>query len=147
MTPAERDRFRKCLAIAERGATDGERAAGLAAAERIATTAGMTLKEATATVKRSRTAAPGSDARRPSSRTPRRPYAWAQPKEPAAPVTVEELLRQRAETAAWRRRATAAADRRLMKEMAEQAAYEALQREAQAERDREWAAARAETTP
>ncbi|MDF2601151.1 MAG: hypothetical protein K0Q54_3974, partial [Methylobacterium brachiatum] len=41
MTPAERDRFEKCLALANRGATAGEREAARAAAERIAAGAGL----------------------------------------------------------------------------------------------------------
>ncbi|WP_244537199.1 hypothetical protein [Methylobacterium pseudosasicola] len=61
------------------------------------------------------------------------------------PPTLEEVLRQRAEADAERRRAAAAADRRLLKELAEQAAYEAQQREMQAVRDREWARSRAQS--
>ncbi|MCJ2058451.1 hypothetical protein MKL09_18080 [Methylobacterium sp. J-048] len=59
------------------------------------------------------------------------------------PPTLEEVLQQRAEAEAEKRRATAATERRLLKVLAEQAAYEAQQREMQAERDWEWARSRA----
>ncbi|MCJ2060102.1 hypothetical protein MKL09_26670 [Methylobacterium sp. J-048] len=58
------------------------------------------------------------------------------------PPTLEEVLRQKAAADVERRRAAAAADRRLLKELAEQAAYEAEQRALQAERDRAWATQR-----
>lgn len=142
MTPAERDRFEKCLALAKRGATAGERAAGLAAAERVASSAGMTLAEARSAVGRSRPAPPRMDWPHPPPRAARRTSSRAKPKRPPKPPTLEEVLRQKAEADAERRRAAAAADLRLLKELAEQAAYEAKQRELQAGRDREWAAAR-----
>jgi hypothetical protein len=142
MTPADRERFEKCLALAEHGATTGERAAGRAAAERIARGAGLTLDEARR-AHRQRQETP-----RPGTRPPARPpYAWAQPKEPVKPITVEELARQKAETEAWRKRASIAADRRRKRARAEQEAYEAEQRARQAERDRDWARARAEAAP
>jgi hypothetical protein len=140
MTPADRDRFEKCLVLAEHGATTGERTAARAAAERIARGAGLTLAEATRAFGQRREA-PRSEAR--PSPAPRRPYAWAQPKEPVKPVTVEELARQKAETEAWRKRASAAADRQRKRERAEQDAYAAEERARQAERDRDWARARA----
>lgn len=140
LTPADRDRFEKCLVLAEHGATAGERAAARAAAERIARGAGLTLAEASRTF-RQRRETPHSEAR--PSPSPRRPYAWAQPKEPVQPITVEELARQKAETEAWRKRSAAAADRQRKRERAEQAAYTAEQRAQQAERDRDWARARA----
>ena len=140
MTPAERARFEKCLALAKRGATAGERAAGLAAAERVAASTGMTLAEAKAATGRRPPVPPTMDWPRPSSRAARRTPPKAKPKRSAKPPTLEEVLRQRAEADAERRRAAVAADRRLMKELVEQAAYEARQRERQAERDREWAA-------
>ena len=144
MNPAERDRFEKCLALATQGATAGERDAARAAAERIAAGAGLTLAEATARLRGFR---PPESSRRPPP-SPRRPFAWAQPKEPVTPVTVEELRRQKAETDAWKKRAAASAERRLKRERAEQEAYAAEQRAQQAERDREWAAAQARrTTP
>lgn len=144
MTPTERDRFEKCLTLAKRGATAGERAAGLAAAERVASSAGMTLAEAKAAVGRSQPAPPRMDWPHPRPRAARRTPPRAKPKRPVKPPTLEEALRQRAEADAERRRATAAVDRRLLRELAEQAAYEAQQRELQAERDREWVAARME---
>lgn len=140
MTPADRDRFEKCLVLAEQGATAGERAAARAAAERIAIGAGQTLAEASRAFRQAR-AAPSSGSRAPPPR--RRPYPWAQPKAPVDPITVEELARQKAETAAWRKRATAAADRRRKRERAEQEAYAAEQRAKQGDRDRDWARARA----
>ena len=147
MTPAERDRFEKCLALAKRGATAGERAAGLAAAERVAASTGMTLVEAKAAVGGSRPAPPRMDWPYPQPRAARRTPPRAKPKRPVKPPTLEEVLQQRAEADAERRRAAVAADRRLMKELVEQAAYEAQQRERQAERDQEWAATRAGTMP
>ncbi|QEE40850.1 hypothetical protein FV241_26575 [Methylobacterium sp. WL2] len=143
MTPTERDRFEKCLALAKRGATAGERAAGLAAAERLAASAGMTLLEAKAAVGHSRPAPPRMDWPYPTPRAARRTPLRARAKRPVKPPTLEEVLRQRAEADAEKRRAAAAADRRLLRELAEQAAYEARQRELQGERDREWARSRA----
>ncbi|WCS24582.1 hypothetical protein LOK46_26205 [Methylobacterium sp. NMS14P] len=141
MTPADRDRFEKCLALAAQGATAGERAAARAAAERIARGAGMTLAEAAEALRRTGRA---SADRAPRPPPPRRPYPWAQPKAPVTPVTVEELLRQKAETEAWRKRSAAAADRRRKRDRAGQDAYVAEQRARQAERDRDWARARAD---
>ncbi|EIZ82350.1 MULTISPECIES: hypothetical protein [Methylobacterium] len=144
MTPAERDRFEKCLALANRGATAGEREAARAAAERIAAGAGLTLTEAAASLRNPRfSAAEPEPPRRPPPSSPRRPFAWAQPKEPVKPITVEELRRQKAETEAWKKRAAASAELKRKRERAEQEAYAAEQRAAQAERDREWAAAQA----
>lgn len=80
----------------------------------------------------------------PSPRTARRAPPKTKPKRPVKPPTLEEVLRQRAEADADWRRAAAAADRRLLKQLAGQAAYEAQQREMQAERDREWAMTRAD---
>jgi len=136
MTPADRDRFEKCLALAAQGATSGERAAAQAAAARIAAGAGLTLAEAMRAIRPARP----DPAPRP---TPRRTYAWAQPKEPVTPITVEELLRQKAETEAWRKRAGARAKRRSRQAQPDQEAYAAEQRARQAERDRAWAQARA----
>ncbi|MCJ2085992.1 hypothetical protein MKK88_08280 [Methylobacterium sp. E-005] len=136
MTPADRDRFEKCLALAAQGATAGERAAARAAAERIAAGAGLTLAEA---MRATRPARPDPAPRPP----PRRAYAWAQPEEPVKPITVEELLRQKAETEAWRKRAAARAKRRSRQDQPDQEAYAAEQRARQAERDRAWAQARA----
>jgi len=136
MTPADRDRFEKCLALAAQGATSGERAAAQAAAARIAAGAGLTLAEAMRAIRPARP----DPAPRP---TPQRTYAWAQPKEPVTPITVEELLRQKAETEAWRKRAGARAKRRSRQAQPDQEAYAAEQRARQAERDRAWAQARA----
>ncbi|MHC2103746.1 hypothetical protein [Methylobacterium sp. CM6246] len=145
MTPAERDRFEKCLALAARGATAGEREAARSAAERIAAGAGLTLAEATAALRGSQPSAAREPPHRPPP-SPRRPFAWTQPKEPVKPITVEELRRQKAETDAWKKRAAASAELKRKRERAEQEAYAALQRAEQAERDREWAAARARRT-
>ncbi|MGH1571337.1 hypothetical protein ACRAWG_12380 [Methylobacterium sp. P31] len=138
MTPADRDRFEKCLALAQQGATAGERAAALAAAERIAAGAGLTLAQATRPSRRPQ------EAKSSQPPPPRRTYAWARPKEPVKPVTVEELARQKAETEAWRKRRAAAADRRRKREKAEQDVYAAEQRAKQAERDRDWVRKRAQ---
>lgn len=140
MTPADRDRFEKCLALAAQGATAGERAAARAAAERIARGAGMTLAEAAEALRRDGQA---SADRAPRPPPPRRPYPWAQPRAPVTPITVEELLRQKAETEAWRKRAAAQAKRRNRQERSDQEAYAAEQRARQAERDHAWAQARA----
>ncbi|MHB2206613.1 hypothetical protein [Methylobacterium sp. CM6257] len=48
MNPIDLDRFAKCPALAERGATTGERAAAHVAAERIAASASLTLADARA---------------------------------------------------------------------------------------------------
>ncbi|KAA0125385.1 hypothetical protein CIW48_03420 [Methylobacterium sp. P1-11] len=141
MTPADRDRFEKCLTLAAQGGTAGERAAARAAAERIAQGAGLTLAEAAEIVRRSGQASEPRASRPPP---PRRTYPWAQPKAPVAPITVEELLRQKAETEAWRKRSAAAADRHRKRERADQDAYAAEQRARQAERDRDWARTRAD---
>ena len=138
MTPADRERLQKCLALAEQGATAGERAAGLAAAARIAAGAGLTLAAVIESIRQPR----GTSSRPP----PRRSYAWAQPKPAVEPITVEELLRQKAETEAWRKRAATAAARRRRRERADEDAYAAEQRDRQAERDRDWARARASAT-
>ncbi len=140
MTPADRDRFEKCLALAAQGATSGERAAGRAAAERIAAGAGLTLDAAIRAIRPARADVPPRAAPRSA---PQRAYAWAQPKAPVTPITVEELLRQKAETEAWRKRAATRAKRRSRQEQPDQDAYAAEQRARQAERDRAWAQARA----
>ncbi|MDH3030036.1 hypothetical protein [Methylobacterium fujisawaense] len=139
MTPADRDRFEKCLALAAQGATMGERAAARAAAERIARGAGLTFAEAAEALRRT---GQESAHRAPRPPPPRQPYPWAQPKAPVTPITVEELLRQKAETEAWQKRSAAAADRRRKRERADQDAYVAEQRARQAERDRDWARTR-----
>ncbi|MFF9550009.1 hypothetical protein [Methylobacterium fujisawaense] len=139
MTPADRDRFEKCLALAAQGATMGERAAARAAAERIARGAGLTFAEAAEGHRRT-----GQESAHRATRPPppRRSYPWAQPKAPVTPITVEELLHQKAETEAWQKRSAAAADRRRKRERADQDAYVAEQRARQAERDRDWARTR-----
>jgi hypothetical protein len=121
MTPVDRARLEKCLA----------------AAARIAAGAGLTLAEAARAVRPPWSA---SSASRPP---PRRSYAWAEPKPEIEPVTVEELLRQKAQTEAWRKRTAATDARRRRRERAEQDAYAAEQRAKQAERDRDWARSRA----
>lgn len=139
MTPADRDRLEKCLALAEHGGTAGERAAASAAATRIAAAAGLTLAEAVRLVRRPQ--AQPSASRPP----PRRSYTWAEPRPKVEPITVEELLRQKAETEAWRKRQATAAARRRKQERTEQDAYAAEQRAQQAMRDRDWARARTGT--
>lgn len=46
MTAFDSDRFRKCMALAIGGATEGEREAGRAAAARVAVAAGLSFEEA-----------------------------------------------------------------------------------------------------
>ena len=141
MTPADRDRLEKCLALAEQGATPGERAAGRAAAARIAAAAGLTVAEALRAVRQPR--GPSHASQPP----PRRTYAWAEPKPAVDPITVEELLRQKAQTEAWRTRAATADARRRGRERGDLEASVAQQRAEQAERDRDWARARAAAAP
>lgn len=137
--PLDRDRFAKCRALMERGATPGERAAGRAAATRIAATAGLTMAQAEA-----------FDA--PRTR-PAPSYAWRasktasttapEPKAPPAPITVEELQAQKRAAEARRRKLAAREARRLRALHAEQERQSAAIRAAQGERDRAWAEARA----
>ncbi|MGU3342007.1 hypothetical protein ACLBXJ_28925, partial [Methylobacterium mesophilicum] len=143
---------RAARAGAERAPPGGARGAGGGGgggagppAERIAAGAGLTLAEAAAALRGSQPSAPREAPHRPPP-SPRRPFAWAQPKEPVKPITVEELRRQKAETEAWKKRAAASAELKRKRERAEQEAYADLQRAEQAERDREWAAARARRT-
>lgn len=142
----DRDRFAKCQTLADRGATPGERAAGRAAAARVAASAGMTLEEAARLV---------DAASRPSRPTPPpRPspayqsdaayaYAWRKPKSKPEPVTVAEILAQKAADLERRKKAMARQEREDLKLYAEQEKANAIVREQQAARDREWAEARA----
>lgn len=147
----DRDRFAKCQTLADRGATPGERAAGRAAAARVAASAGMTLEEAMRLV---------GAASHPSSRPPPPPrpsptyqpdaayaHAWrkakAKPKPKPEPITVAEILAQKAADLERRKKATARQEREDLKLYAEQDAANAIVREQQAARDREWAEARA----
>lgn len=122
--------------LAEQGATAGERAAARAAAARIAVGAGLTLAEAVRTMRPGPDAVAAQPGATAPPREPRRPYAWAQPREPVRPITVEELMRQKAETEAWRKRRTAADDRARKQDAAARDADAAEQRARQAERDR-----------
>ncbi|WP_238297340.1 hypothetical protein, partial [Methylobacterium soli] len=129
--------------LMERGATAGERAAGRAAATRVAAAAGLSLTEALAVLDAQ--AAP-----RPEARPPRPPrpsgqrYAWAQPKAPPEPITVEEILRQKEAELQRRKRAAAReAQRRRAAHAAQERELESV-RQAQAARDRDWAARRAQ---
>lgn len=61
------------------------------------------------------------------------------PRKPPKPLTVADRLREKAEHDAVLRQRAAATDRRIVKELVEQAAWEADQRVMQAERDRAWA--------
>lgn len=143
LDPAAQRRLASCLTLAKRGATAGERAAAKAAAERIAAAASLTIDEAKASkgTPESNPAPPNwtpppewAAAWRRARATPRRP------RKPPKPPTVADRLREKAEQDADRRRRAAVADRKLLKELAEQAAWEAEQRAAQAERDQAWAA-------
>ncbi|TXN72697.1 hypothetical protein FV230_03945 [Methylobacterium sp. WL6] len=142
----DHDRFEKCLALSRRGATEGERSAGLAAATRVAASAGMTLVEATTLVEGVAPARDRSAPPPPSSPYPRQPFPWARKKEPVKPITIEEILAQKAADLAWKRKAAAREEKRMRKLYAEQDREHTTIREAQAQRDREWAEARQQPT-
>lgn len=144
LDPSARRRLESCLMLAERGATAGERAAGKAAAERILAAAGLTLAEAHEGAATARRAAPQSNwASPPGWQGWTRPRAKpSKPRKPPKPPTVADRLREKAEEAVAQRERAAAADRRFHKDHADQFAWEAEQREAQAERDRAWAESR-----
>lgn len=134
----DRERLAKCLALAEGGATEGERAAARAAAIRVAAAAGMTLGEAV------RAQRPAGFASHESSRPPpRRDPPWAErARAPVVPISLDELIAQREAAERRRRRQATAHARHLAKELAEQALHDARQRELQHERDRAWEAER-----
>ena len=135
----DRDRFEKCLALSRQGATEGERSAGLAAATRVAASGGMTLIEATTVVERVAPAGRRSASSPPSSPYSRHPFTWPRKKEPVKPITIEEILAQKAADLAWRKAAAAREEKRMRKFYAEQDREHAAIREAQAQRDKEWA--------
>ncbi|MCJ2131596.1 hypothetical protein [Methylobacterium sp. E-045] len=145
----DQDRFEKCRALADRGATPGERAAGQAAAARVAASAGMTLEEAVRLVD----AAPRSFQGPTHSQPPPSPsrssyeayaYAWRKPKAKPEPITVAEMIAQKAAELERRKKAAARQRREDIKMYAEQAKADAVIREQQAVRDQEWAEARAQ---
>ncbi|WP_264047964.1 hypothetical protein [Methylobacterium flocculans] len=138
----DRDRFAKCRALMDRGATAGEQAAGEAAAARVAAAAGLSLAEAISLVdaadRRFHSDAASQDerARRPQARPT---YAWAEPKQKPHPITVEELLRQKEADAAQKKAAAARQAKRAPKGDKDFDRWAEEAREAQAMRDREWA--------
>lgn len=138
----DHDRFEKCLALSRRGATEGERSAGLAAATRVAASAGMTLVEATAFIEGVAPAGPRSAPPPRSSPYPRQPFIWPRKKEPVKPITIEEILAQKAADLAWKKKAAAREEKRMRKLYAEQDRDYATIRETQAVKDREWAEAK-----
>ncbi|MCJ2043068.1 hypothetical protein MKK58_00665 [Methylobacterium sp. J-078] len=137
----DRDRFAKCRALMDRGATDGERAAGKAAATRVAAAAGLSLAAAIGIVDadQARTT-PGPSPHAGSARRPhgRPTYAWAQPKPKTEPITVEELLRQKEADLARKKKAAYRSEPR-QEENADFERWAAEAREAQFQQDREWA--------
>ncbi|MGV7032370.1 hypothetical protein [Methylobacterium symbioticum] len=136
----DRARFAKCRAMMERGATPGERAAGAAAASRVAAAAGLSLGEALRlTDDASAHEAPIRSRPRGPAPAPRRPYPWQQPPLRDDPISVEEILAQKAANLARLKRKAARERTRLREACAEQDADRAALREAQAERDRLWA--------
>ncbi|WP_267354258.1 MULTISPECIES: hypothetical protein [unclassified Methylobacterium] len=141
LDPNARRRLDSCLSMAEHGATAGERAAGLAAAERIAAATGMTLAQARAQAQGHATAA--RHAAPPSSPSPpgraARTHSRTKPRTPSKAQTVEERLREMDEELADQRKRAAEADRRLDRERAVRAVWEDEMRAVQAVRDREWA--------
>jgi hypothetical protein len=137
----DRNRFAKCRALMDRGATDGERAAGKAAATRVAASAGLSLADAIGIVDAHHacTASGPSPHAGGARRSHGRPtYAWAQPKQKPEPITVEELLRQKEADLARKKKAAYRSEPR-QEEDADFDQWAAEAREAQAERDREWA--------
>lgn len=142
--PAAQRRLKSCLALAKRGATAGERAAGMAAAKRIAEAAGISLAEARGSTTTARVSQPAPMWTPPAGWSAAWQRSRSQPRKPRKPPTVADRLREKAEQDADRRKRAMAADRRLLKELAVQASWEAEQRAAQAERDRAWAAQQAE---
>ncbi|MCJ2042999.1 hypothetical protein MKK58_00295 [Methylobacterium sp. J-078] len=70
-------------------------------------------------------------------------YAWRKPKPKPEPVTVAEILAQKAADMERRKKATARQERKDLRLYAEQDKANAIIRERQAARDREWAEARA----
>lgn len=134
-------RLERCLALAKRGSTPGERAAAKAAAERIAAAASLTLTQAQGHATAAQATASSSSARAPTRARPQ-----ANPRPPAKARTVADRLREKAEELAQQRKRAAEADRRLEKERAVQEAWEAEVRAAQAVRDRAWAQSRSAST-
>lgn len=148
----DRDRFAKCQTLADRGATPGERAAGRAAAARVAASAGMKLEEAMRLVGAVPRPSSGPQPPPPRPSPTYQPdaayaHAWrkakANPKPKPEPVTVAEILAQKAADLERRKKATARQEREDLKLYAEQDKANAIVREQQAARDREWAEARA----
>ena len=142
----DRDRFAKCRALMERGATPGERAAGRAAAARVAAAAGLSLADAVVLAESRRPdidpdTGPDRDRpRRPAGRTHAGATSRPAADRPAPePVTVEEVLRQKAADAARRKRAAARARRRPQAADPDWERWSGEVREAQAARDRDWA--------
>ena len=136
-TLLDRDRFAKCRTLMERGATPGERAAGRAAATRIAAAAGLTLAQAEVFDAPRPAPAHAWRASKPASTTP------PEPKAPPKPITVEELQAQKLAAEARLRKLAAREAQRLRALHAEQERQSAAIRAAQGERDRAWAEARA----
>lgn len=135
----DRLRFAKCRAMMERGATDGERAAGEAAAARVAAAAGLSLDEALRLTEPGGAAeAPRRRAHRPGPAAPR-PTPWERPPLRSDPITVEEILAQKALNLARLKRKAAREEKRLRAVYAQQEAEQEAVRAAQAARDRAWA--------
>ncbi|MGU3536797.1 hypothetical protein [Methylobacterium sp. A54F] len=134
MPALDRDRFAKCQTMWKRGATKGERAAGKAAATRVAASARMSLQDAVKATK-IRASAP---------RYPASAAAWAywSPPSNPGPTTVAEMMARKADDLAVKKRAARRAEREMRKFYAQQEAELAVIREQQAVRDREWAASR-----
>jgi hypothetical protein len=122
----------------EGGATPGERAAGRAAATRIAAAAGLTLDQAEQA---------GTAQREAPRPRPAPAYPWRAPKAPPEPITVEELRAQKLAAEARRRRAAEREARRLRTLHAEQEHQSAAVRAAQGERDQAWVEARSTGEP
>ena len=139
----DRARFAKCRAMMERGATAGERAAGEAAARRVAAAAGLSLSEALRLAD-TETARETSFRPKPrgSTQAPRRPRPWEKPPLRSDPITVEEILAQKAVNLAMSKKKAAREEKRLQQVYAQQKAEQAEMQEEQAERDRAWAEVR-----
>lgn len=134
------DQFRKCISLAEGGATEGERQAGHAAAARVAAAAGLSVEEAHQRA---------GGLRKPFvQQHPVPPTSWkpATRRTPPRPQTVADVLAEKAREHEHRKRHAAKAERRWQRFYAEQEVEIAKVREKQAERDCAWAEAKATMT-
>lgn len=140
----DRELFAKCQALAARGATAGEREAAQGAAARVAASAGLTMEEAESLISGGPDRSSHPEQRPPASpfaQSPQQSYRWRTPKPEPEPVSLAEMTAQKAADVEWRKRAAARQGQKDRRDYAEQEKLNALVREQQAVRDREWAEA------